>query len=89
MSTPHLQDLNGKDISSVMNNLNINEEQIASTSGPPSEVVASFGTLMQSLAVKIQGKNQTVRHFAAEIESMVLTISHQYPQEMSESKVAE
>ena len=44
---------------------------------------------MESLAGKIQGKNQPARHFAAEIESMVLNICHQYPQEMNESKVAE
>ena len=51
--------------------------------------MASFETLRESLASKIQGKEQTARHFAAEVESMVLTIYHQYPQEMSESKVAE
>ena len=66
MSTSHLPDPNGNDISSVMNNLNISRDQETSTSGPPSEVVASFETLMESLAGKIQGKNQSARHFAAE-----------------------
>ena len=89
MSTPHPPYPSGIDISSVMDNLHISKDQVNSISKPPSEVVASFETLMESLAGKIQGKNQTVRHFAAEIESMVLTICHQYPQEMSESKVAE
>ena len=89
MSTSHLPDPIGIDISSVMNNLNLNRDQVNSTSGPPSEVVASFETLMENLAGKIQGKTQPVRHFAAEVESMVLTICHQYPQEMSKSKVAE
>ena len=89
MSTSHLPDPNGNDISSVMNNLNISRDQVIPTSGPPSEVVASFETLMESLAGKMQGKNQSARHFAAEIESMVLNICHQYPQEMNESKVAE
>ena len=89
MSTSHLPDPIGIDISSVMNNLNLNRDQVNSTSGPPSEVVASFETLMENLAGKIQGKTQPARHFAAEVESMVLTIYHQYPQKMSESKVAE
>ena len=89
MSTSHLPAPSGIDISSVMNNLNISRDQANSTSGPPSEVVAYFETLMESLAGEVQGKDQPVRHFAAEVESMVLTICHQYPQEMSESRVAE
>ena len=89
MSTSYPPDLNGNDISSVMNNLDISTDQVNPTSGPPSKVVAFFETLMESLAGMIQGKNQPARHFAAEIESKVLNICHQYPQEMSESKVAE
>ena len=89
MSTSHLLDPNGNDISSVMNNLDISRDQANSTSGPPSEVMAFFETLMESLAGKIQSRNQSARHFAAEIESMVLNIYHQYPQKMNESKVAE
>ena len=72
-----------------MASLDVNEDQVNSTSEFPSEVVASFETLRETLAGKIQGKHQTVRHFAAEVESMVFTICHQYPQEMSESRVAE
>ena len=53
MSTSHLPAPSGIDISSVMNNLNISRDQANSTSGPPSEVVASFETLMESLAGKI------------------------------------
>ena len=45
MSTSHLPAPSGIDISSVMNNLNISRDQANSTSGPPSEVVASFETL--------------------------------------------
>ena len=89
MSTSHLPDPIGIDISSVMNNLNVTEDQVNSTLEPPSEVMVSFETLRENLAGKLQGKNQTARHFAAEAESMVLTICHQYPQEMSESRVAE
>ena len=89
MSTSFPFDLPSADISSVMNNLSVSVDQVVSNPEPPSEVVASFETLRENLASKIQGKEQTARHFAAEVESMVLTIYHKYPQEMSESKVAE
>ena len=89
MSISYPFNLLSVDISSVMNNLSVSVDQANSKSGPPSEVVASYETLRGDLAGKIQGKEQTARHFAAEIESMVLTIYHQYPQEMSESKVAD
>ena len=55
MSTPHLPSPIGIDISYVMASLNVNEDQVNSTSGPPSEVVASFETLRETLAGKIQG----------------------------------
>ena len=71
-----------------MNNLSVSVDQAASKSEFPSKVVASFETMMENLAGKIQGKEQTARYFAADVESTVLTICHQYPQEMSESKVA-
>ena len=89
MSTSYPSNLPVVDMSSVMNNLNVSGDQVISESGPPSEVVASFETLREDLASKIHGKNQTARHFAAEVESIVLTISHHYPQEMSESKVTD
>ena len=89
MSTSQPSDPLSVDMSSVIGNLSVNEDQATPNSEFPSKVVASFETMMEDLAGKIQSEEQTVRHFAAEIESAVLTIHHRYPQEMEESRVAD
>ena len=48
-------------------------------------VVPSFDTMMEELASRVQGEQQTVRQFAAVVESKVLNIYHHHPDQMSES----
>ena len=48
-------------------------------------VTATFDTLMEELACKIQGKTQTVRQFAAKVEAAVISIHQSHPAQMSES----
>ena len=45
----------------------------------------TFDTLMEELAGKIQGKTQTVRQFAAQVEAAVINIHQSHPAQMSES----
>ena len=52
---------------------------------PNGGVVPSFDTMMEELASKIQGEQQTVRQFAAVVKSKVLNIYHHHPDQMSES----
>ena len=47
-------------------------------------VTPTFDTLMEELAGKIQGKIQTVRQFAAQIEAAVINIHQSHPAQMSE-----
>ena len=48
-------------------------------------VVPSFDTMLEELASKTQGEQQTVRQFAAVVESKVLNIYHHHLDQMSES----
>ena len=48
-------------------------------------VTPTFDTLMEELAGKIQGKTQTVRQFAAQVEAAVINIHQSHPAQMSES----
>ena len=50
---------------------------------------SSFDTLMEKLACKIQGEDQTVGHYAAEIEATRFNILHQYPDHMDEDSVVD
>ena len=52
-------------------------------------VDSSFDSLMEKLACKIQGEDQTVRHCAAEIEATILNIWHHYPDQMEEDTVVD
>ena len=49
------------------------------------EVTPTFDTLMKELACTIQGKTQTVRQFAAQVEAAVINIHQSHPAQMSES----
>ena len=44
---------------------------------------------MKELACKLQGEHQSVRHFAAVIETAVINIYLEHPQKMDEEKMAE
>ena len=48
-------------------------------------VTPTFDTMMEELACKIQGKTQTVRQFAAQVEAAVINIHQSHPAQMSES----
>ena len=48
-------------------------------------VTPTFDALMEELACKIQGKTQTVRQFAAQVEAAVINIHQSHPSQMSES----
>ena len=48
-------------------------------------VTPSFDTLMEELAGKIQGDQQTVRQFAAQVEAAVIRIHQSHPEQMSEA----
>ena len=48
-------------------------------------VTPTFDTLMEELAGKIQGKTQTVRQFAAQVEAAVINLHQSHPAQMSES----
>ena len=48
-------------------------------------VTPTFDTLMEELASKVQGKTQTVRQFAAQVEAAVINIHQSHPAQMSES----
>ena len=49
------------------------------------EVTPTFDTLMEELAGKIQGKTQTVRQFAAQVEAALINIHQSHPAQMCES----
>ena len=49
------------------------------------EVTPSFDTLMEELAGKIQGDQQTVRQFAAQVEEAVIRIHQSHAEQMSEA----
>ena len=72
-----------------MNNLDVNGNQAATPSEPEEVNIVPFRAMMDGLAFKVQAKNQPVREFAAVVESAVLHICQQYPQEMPEERVAE
>ena len=61
------------------------EGKTALGSEPKGGVTPTFDTLMEELACKIQGKIQTVRQFAAQVEAAVINIHQSHPAEMSES----
>ena len=50
-------------------------------------VTPTFDTLMEELAGKVQGKTQTVRQFAAQVETAVINIHQSHPAQMSESSM--
>ena len=52
-------------------------------------VDSSFDALMEKLACKIQGEDQPVRYYAAEVEATILNILHQYPDQMDEDTVVD
>ena len=73
----------------MSNNLDLNGNEAASATESKREVVAPFEAMLRGLAGKVQGKEQTVRQFAGEVEATVLKIFNQFPQEMSEQRVAQ
>ena len=67
----------------------MSELEVKGETAPGSEskggVTPSFDTLMEELAGKIQGDQQTVRQFAAQVEAAVINIHQSHPDQMSES----
>ena len=67
----------------------MSELKVKGETAPGSEskggVTPSFDTLMEELAGKIQGDQQTVRQFAAQVEAAVINIHQNHPDQMSES----
>ena len=61
------------------------EGKVALGSESKGGVTPTFDTLMEELAGKIQGKTQTVRQFAAQVEAAVINIHQSHPAQMSES----
>ena len=66
-------------IEAVIQDPDLENSMRAPESGSKEGVDSSFDALMEMLACKIQGEDQTVGHYAAEIEATVLNILHQYP----------
>ena len=66
----------------------MSELKVTGETAPGSEskggVTPSFDTLMEELAGKIQGDQQTVRQFAAQVEAAVINIHQSHPDQMSE-----
>ena len=61
------------------------EGKVALGSESKGGVTPTFDTLMEELAGKIQGKTQTVKQFAAQVEAAVINIHQSHPAQMSES----
>ena len=61
------------------------KDEAALESEPKGGVTSSFDILMEELAGKIQGDQQTVRQFASLVEATVINIHQSYPDQMSES----
>ena len=71
-------------IEAAIQDLDLENSMRALESEPKEGVDSSFDALMEKLACKIQGEDQAVGHYAAEIETTVLNILHQHPDQMDE-----
>ena len=76
-------------IESVIQDLDLENSMRAPESESKEGIDSSFDALMEKLACKIQGEDQTVRHYAAEVEATILNILHQYPDQMDEDTVVD
>ena len=75
-------------IDHAMKGLNIKGKPV-SESECRGGLTPTFATLMEKLAGKIQGSQQTVRQFAAQVQATVITIHQSHPEEMNESCVSQ
>ena len=64
-------------IEAVIQDLDLKNSMRAPESESKEGVDSSFDGMMEKLACKIQGEDQTVRHYAAEVEATILNILHQ------------
>ena len=76
-------------IEAVTQDLDLENSMRAPESESKEGVDSSFDALMEKLACKIQGEDQIVRHYAAEVEATILNILHQYPDQMDEDTVVD
>ena len=76
-------------IEAVIQDLDLENSMRAPESESKEGVDSSFDALMEKLACKIQGEDQPVRHYAAEVEATLLNILHQYPDQMDEDTVVD
>ena len=76
-------------IEAAIQDLDLESSMRAPESEYKEGVDSSFDSLMEKLACKIQGEDQTVGHYAAEIEATVLNILHHYPDQMDEDTVVD
>ena len=76
-------------IEAVIQDLDLENSIRAPKSESKEGVDSSLDALMEKLACKIEGEDQPVKHYSAEVEATILDILPQYPDHMDEDTVVD